>query len=91
MYESDKIMFEIYRDKQYNEKFHVVYYTELNENNKHTEINRALAGISFFDGFIKDYGKDKAKEIIEGIVKDLNEGTSYTKEEITEKLKDFTP
>lgn len=91
MYESDKIMFEIYRDKQYNEKFHVVYYTELNENNKHTEINRALAGISFFDGFIKDYGKDKAKEIIEAIVKDLNEGTDYSKEEIREKLKDYTP
>ena len=91
MYESDKIMFEIYRDKQYNEKFHVGYYTGLDENNKHTEINRALAGISFFDGFIKDYGKDKAKEIIEGIVKDLNDGTSYTKEEIKEKLKDFTP
>jgi hypothetical protein len=91
MYESDKIMFEIYQDKQYNEKFHVVYYTELNENNKHTEINRALAGISLFDGFIKDYGKDKAKVIIEGIVKDLNEGTQYTKEEIKEKLKEYTP
>ena len=31
MFESDKIMFEIYRDKHYNEKYHVVYYTELND------------------------------------------------------------
>jgi hypothetical protein len=42
MFESDKIMFEIYQDKQYNQKYRVVYYTELNENNKHAEINRAL-------------------------------------------------
>ena len=91
MYESDKIMFEIYQDKLYNEKFHVVYYTELNENNKHTEINRALAGLSYFDGFIKDFRKDEAKTIIEEIVKQLNEGIRIKKEEIKEKLKEYTP
>jgi len=91
MYESDKIMFEIYRDKQYNEKFHVVYYTELNEHNKHIEINRALAGESYFDGFIKDYKKEEAKQIIESIVKELNEGNTVEKAAIKEKLKHYTP
>ncbi len=91
MYESDKIMFEIYQDKHYNEKFHVVYYTELNENNKHVEINRALAGLSYFDGFIKDFRKEEAKQIIEDIVKQLNDGVLVKKEEIKEKLKEFTP
>lgn len=91
MFESDKIMFEIYQDKLYNEKYHVVYYTELNENNKHTEINRALAGNSYYDGFIKDYGKEKAKTVIEDIVKELNEGNLISKEEIKEKLKEHTP
>ncbi len=91
MYESDKIMFEIYRDKQYNEKFRVVYYTELNEHNKHVEINRALAGASYFDGFIKDFRKDEAKQIIEDILKQLNEGVAIDKDEIKEKLKEFTP
>lgn len=91
MFESDKIMFEIYRDKLYNQKFRVVYYTELNENNKHIEINRATAGTSHFDGFIKDFGKDKAKGIIEEIVKELNEGKEISKEEIKERLKEHTP
>lgn len=91
MFESDKIMFEIYRDKHYNEKFHVVYYTELNENNKHIEINRAMAGSSYYDGFIKEYGKDKAKTIIENIVIQLNEGKEISKEQIKEQLKEYAP
>ena len=91
MFESDKIMFEIYKDKLYNQKFRVVYYTELNENNKHIEINRALAGTSYFDGFIKDFKKDEAKQIIETIVKELNDGSMLEKEEIKKRLKDYTP
>lgn len=91
MFESDKIMFEIYRDKHYNEKFHVVYYTELNENNKHVEINRAMAGSSYFDGFIKEFGKDKAKQVIEDVVAQLNEGNLISKDEIKERLKEFLP
>ena len=90
-FESDKIMFEIYRDSLYNQKFRVVYYTELNEHNKHSEINRAMSGQSFFDGFIKDYRKEEAKKIIEEIVNSLNEGTSITKDEVKIKLKDYTP
>jgi len=91
MFESDKIMFEIYRDKHYNEKFHVVYYTELNENNKHIEINRALAGESYFDGFIRDFRKEEAKQIIEDIVKQLNEGVQIEKTEIKERIKEHIP
>lgn len=91
MFESDKIMFEIYRDKHYNEKFHVVYYTELNENNKHVEINRALAGESYFDGFIRDFRKEEAKQIIEDIVKQLNEGVLIEKTEIKERIKEHIP
>jgi len=91
MFESDKIMFEIYRDKKFNEKFHVVYYTELNESTKHTAINAAMAGVNYYDGFIKDFGKDKAKEVIDGIVKQLNEGNLLTKAEIRELLKEFIP
>lgn len=90
-FESEKIMFEIYQDGQYNKKFRVVYYTELNEHNKHTEINRALAGNHYYDGFIKDYKKDEAKQIIENIVNDLNEGVDIKPEEIKNKLKDYIP
>ena len=90
-FESEKIMFEIYQDGQYNKKFRVVYYTELNENNKHTEINRALAGNHYYDGFIKDYKKDEAKQIIESIINELNEGKQINPDEIKNKLKDYIP
>ncbi len=91
MFESDKIMFEIYRDKKFNRKFHVVYYTELTESNKHMAINAAMAGESYYDGFIKSFNKDKAKEIIEQIVKQLDEGILLSKAEIQEKLKEHIP
>ena len=90
-FESEKIMFEIYQDGQYNKKFRVVYYTELNEHNKHTEINRALAGNHYYDGFIKDYKKDEAKQIIESIINELNEGKQINPDEIKNKLKDYIP
>lgn len=90
-FESDKIMFEIYQDTQYNKKYRVVYFTELSEHNKHEEINRALAGDHYFDGFIKDYKKDEAKKIIQSIIDELNEGNLLSSNEIKEKLKEYTP
>ena len=90
-FESDKIMFEIYEDTVYNHKYRVVYYTELNENNKHAEINRAMAGNHYFDGFIKDYRKEEAKKIIDKIVEDLNDGKMLDARQIRERLKDYLP
>jgi hypothetical protein len=84
-------MFEIYQDKKFNQKFHVVYYTELTEHNKYTAINQAMAGSSYFDGFIKDFKKDEAKQVIENIIKQLNEGKLLSKDEIRALLKDYLP
>ena len=90
-FESEKIMFEIYKDSMYNKKFKVVYYSELNEHNKHSEISRAMSGEHYFDGFIKDYRKDEAKKIIEEIVTGLNDGKMVSAQEIKDKLKEYTP
>jgi hypothetical protein len=91
VFESDKIMFEIYKDTLYKKDYRVVYYTELTEHNKHIEINRAMAGEHYFDGFIKDYRKDDAKKIIEKIISDLNDGNMVKPEEIREMLREFIP
>lgn len=71
-FESDKTMFEIYREKEFNRKFRVVYYTELTEHNKESEINRALNGETIFDGFIKDNVKEQGKILIKEIVDEMN-------------------
>ena len=72
--DSDKVMFEIYRDGTYTGKFRVVYYTELNENNKEWEINKAMAGEHFYDGFIRNWKKEEAKDIIDAVLKRMNDG-----------------
>ena len=84
--ESDKVMFEIYRESTYSGKYRVVYYTELNENNKEWEINRALSGEHFYDGFIRNYGKDEAKDIIEAVLKRLNSGERLSADDVESAL-----
>jgi thiaminase len=84
--ESDKVMFEIYREAAYTGKYRVVYYTELNENNKEWEINRALSGEHFYDGFIKNYRKDEAKDIVDSILRRLNDGERLTPEDVESAL-----
>lgn len=89
--EADKVMFEIYREDTYTGRYRVVYFTELNEHNKEYEINRALAGEHFYDGFIKNYRKDEAKEIIEGLLKRLNDGEELTASDIETALANHIP
>jgi hypothetical protein len=87
-FESDKIMFEIYREKTYSGKYRVVYYTELDDHNKEWEINRALAGESFFDGFLKNFRKEEGKRILEGFVDRLNQGDKVDPADIAAALGD---
>jgi len=88
-FESDKTMFEIYREKEFNKKFRVVYYTELTEHNKETEINRALNGETIFDGFIKDISKERGKVLIKELVDEMNSKQSaFGRNEISKRLDD---
>lgn len=71
---SNRTMFEIYREAGYGRKYRVVYFTELNDHNRETEISRAMAGEHLYDGFIRDHTKDEAKQIIARFVERLNHG-----------------
>lgn len=79
-------MYEIYRETTYALEYRVVYFTELQDHNKEHEINRAMAGEHFCDGFIKDFEKDKAKEIISGILARMNSGERLSPEDIVREL-----
>jgi hypothetical protein len=87
-FESDKTMFEIYREKTYTGKYRVVYFTELQDHNKETEINRAMAGEHYMDGFVKNFGKDEAKEIINGLLERMNNGEPISPEQFVKSLGD---
>ncbi len=87
-FESDKVMFEIYRETEYTGKYRVVYFTELQDHNKETEINHALSGEHFYDGFIKNYRKEEAKEIVEACLARLNSGEKLEATDIERALGD---
>jgi len=89
--ESDKVMFEVYREALYTGKYKVVYFTELGDHNKEYEINRALSGEHFYDGFIKNTGKDQAKEVIEGLLKRMNDGEKITPQQFETELVAYMP
>jgi hypothetical protein len=87
---SEKSMFEIYREKGFNRKFKLIIYTELNEHNKETEINRALDGDTVFDGFLKDSKKEEAKKILKIIIDEMNmNDNAFGEDVIREKLADY--
>ena len=84
--ESEKTMFEVYRDTAYSGRYRVVYFTELDEHNKELEINRAAAAEPFFDGYIGNFRKDEAKRIIDGLLARMNSDESVTPEEFAAAL-----
>jgi hypothetical protein len=86
LFEADKVMFEIYRETEYTGKYRVVYFTELQDHNKEAEINHAMAGEHFFDGFIKNFRKDEAKEIIDSLLIRLNRGEPVDPQEVERAL-----
>ena len=87
-FEADKVMFEIYRETEYTGRYRVVYFTELQDHNKESEINHALAGEHFYDGFLRNYRKDEAKQIIDGILERLNNGEKLEPEQVETALGD---
>jgi len=90
-FESDRIMFEIYKEATYSGQYRVVYFTELQDHNKEHEISRAMAGEHFYDGFIKNYGKDRAKDTIEKLLARLNSGETLSADDVARELKPFSP
>ena len=85
-FESEKTMFEIYRETAYTGQYRVVYFTELQDHNKETEINRAMAGEHFYDGFLKNFGKEEAKQIIDRLLERLNNGERLDASEVQHAL-----
>lgn len=89
-FESDKIMFEIYKETTYQGRYKVVYFTELQDHNKEFEISRAMAGEHFFDGFIPSgFKKDKAKDAIDGLLERLNSGETLSADTVEKTLEPF--
>ena len=86
---NDKIMFEIYKENTYSKEYRVVYFTELNEDNKEREIDRAMKGDHVFDGYILSIKKYRAMKQIEDIIQRLNDGETLDVQYLKKQLKEI--
>lgn len=87
--ESDRIMFEIYRESSYDGRFRVVYFTELSEQNRDREIARAMAGEHILDGFIRLDRSEAAKAVIAALLERLNAGEALPAVQLQAVLGEF--
>ena len=89
--DADRVMFEIYKETTYTDRYRVVYFTELNDYNKDLEIKRALSGEHLYDGFLKRYRIDEAKQIIDRVLERLNNGEQVDTSELDKVLAPYIP
>lgn len=88
-FESEKTMFEIYKETTYQGRYKVVYFTELQDHNREFEISRAMAGEHIFDGFIRNFRKEEAKQTIDNILQRLNAGELVGEKDLEKELTPF--
>jgi len=81
-----KIMFEVYREGGYDRRYRVVYFTELNDHNRDTELNRCLAGESFMSGYLSETSRKEGRAVIAAALARLNDGEELTPDDLRSEL-----
>lgn len=87
--DTKKVMFEIYREANFSGRYKAVYFTELGEHDKETEIADAMRGEHVFDGFLLHRDRSQAKQVVEEVLDRLNGGEPLDAAEIEQALKPF--
>src|SRR5271165_7496855 len=87
--DTKKVMFEIYRDASFGGRYKVVYFTELGEHDKESEINEAMRGERVFDGFLLHRERNQAKQVVDEILEQLNNGEPVDESLIEQKLQPY--
>lgn len=84
-----RIMFEIYRDAANDGRYRVVYFTELGEHERETEISNAARGDHILDGFILSRERGPAKQVVGRILERMNDGAAIDPLDIERELRPF--
>ena len=82
-------MFEIYREADFSGQYKVVYFTELGEHDKETEIADAMRGEHVFDGFLLHRERNQGKQAVSQILDRLNGGEDVSVDEIKRELQSY--
>jgi hypothetical protein len=86
---TDPIMFEVYLDTARDRRCRVVYFTELDEDDRDAAIDAAMAGEHVFDGFIDGARVDAAKAVLSAFASRLDAGVRGTGDELARLLAPF--
>jgi hypothetical protein len=86
---AEKTMFELYREDGSAGSYRVVYYSELTEHTRETEIHRAMAGETFYDGYLENRALPEAKHRIQALLARLNDGEQLSAADAEAALKEF--
>ena len=87
--DTKKVMFEIYREASFSGRYKVVYFTELGEHDKETEIAEAMRGEHIYDGFLLHRERNQAKQVVDEILERLNRGEAVDAGAIEHKLQPY--
>jgi hypothetical protein len=85
---TDPIMFEVYLDTA-RDRCRVVYFTELDENDRDAAIDAAMAGEHVFDGLIDGARIDAAKAVLSAFASRPDAGAPGTADELAGLLAPF--
>ena len=88
MLTDDKIMFEIYREP-HGGAHRAVYYTELGEHDRNTEIERAMRGETVFSGFLRSREAVNGKAAVTALLAELDKAMPLASVEIAKRLAPF--
>jgi hypothetical protein len=89
MTDTKKVMFEIYREAEFSGRYKVVYFTELGEHDKETEIADAMRGEHIYDGFLLHRERNQAKQVVDELLDRLNHGETVGPSDIEHALQPF--
>jgi hypothetical protein len=87
--DTKKVMFEIYREADFGARYKVVYFTELGEHDKETEIEEAMRGEHVFDGFLLHRERNHAKQDVDELLERLNRGEAVDESCIRDSLQPY--
>jgi hypothetical protein len=87
--DTKKLMFEIYRETAFSGRYKVVYFTELGEHDKETEIADAMRGEHVYDGFLLHRERNQAKQVVDVLLDQLNRGEQVSPSDIESALQPY--
>ena len=83
------VMVAIYRDSTYDNRFKSIYFTELDDHGRDSEIGRAMKGEQVWGGFLSRAKIEEARGVVNRIVQRLNDGEKMSEEDIDHELQPY--